>query len=150
MECFDHLIATNESYFPRIVKAIETAENTGERGVRPFKPSIFGRFFIKSLRPGSGFKVKTFKVFKPKSGPKSLDVTTRFLAMQDELIALIKRADGCDVNAVKFASPVSGLLRFSIGEGLSVLVVHEQRHLLQAQNIQLTTGFPEFQQVKRL
>lgn len=150
LECFDHLLTTNGLYLPRIAAAIEAAEKSGENSVKPFKPTLFARLFIKSLRPGSGFKIKTFRVFKPQHGPQALDVTTRFLEMQEELINLIKRADGSDVNAVKFSSPVSRLIRFSIGEGLSVLVVHEQRHLLQAQNIQLNTGFPEFQQVKRI
>lgn len=150
LECYDHLLVTNGLYIPKIKAALEKSEKSVEKSVRPFKPSYFGRLFIKAIKPGSGFKIKTFKIFKPKNGPQNLDIPAKFLAQQDELIELIKRADQCDVNAVKFSSPVSRLIRFSLGEGLSVVVVHEQRHLLQAQNLQLLTDFPEFQHVKRI
>lgn len=149
LECYDHLLVTNQLYLPKIKGAIEKAEQSPENGVVPFKPSFFARLFIRSLKPGSGFKIKTFKVFKPKNGATNLEIPSQFLSQQDELIALLKRADECDVNAVRFSSPVSKLIRFSLGEGLSVVVVHEQRHLLQAQNLQLMTDFPEFQHVKR-
>ena len=150
LECYDHLLVTNGLYIPRIKAALDKSEDSVENSVRPFKPSYFGRLFIKSLRPQSGFKIKTFKVFRPKNGATNLDIPSLFLAQQNELVELIKRADQCDVNAVKFSSPVSRLIRFSLGEGLSVVVVHEQRHLLQAQNLQLLPDFPEFQQVKRV
>ena len=146
LECFDHLYTTNELYIPRVEKAIDKALHAGRTNVSPFKPSLFGRFFINSLRPESKMKMKTFGLFKPKDRGTSLEVTHLFLSQQDMLSHLIRRADECDINSVKFSSPVSRLIRFSIGEGLSVLVVHEQRHLLQAQNRQLHIGFPEFQQ----
>ena len=149
LECYDHLLVTNGLYIPKIEKALEKAEQSVENGVRPFKPSFFARLFIKSLRPQSGFKIKTFGVFKPRNGKGNLDIPAQFLAQQDELMQLIKRADQCDVNSVKFSSPLSSLIRFSLGEGLSVVVVHEQRHLLQAQNLQLMPDFPEYQHVKR-
>ncbi|MBX2822222.1 MAG: DinB family protein [Rhodothermaceae bacterium] len=150
LECYDHLLVTNGQYIPRIEGALKKAEQSVEKSVRPFKPSYFGRLFIKSLKPQSRLKIKTFRIFKPKNGPQNLNIPAQFLAQQDELIELIKRADQCDVNSVKFSSPVSRLIRFSLGEGLSVIVVHEQRHLLQAQNLQLFPEFPEFQQVKRI
>ena len=151
IQIFDHVLTTNRLYIPKLEKAIDTAERTGKVGVVPFKPSFLARLFIRSLLPESRMKLKTFRVFKPERDKAGdLSVTHRFIKQQDELIALLERADSCDVNAVKFSSPATRLVRFSIGEGVSVLVVHEQRHLLQAQNRQLNTGFPEFKQVNRV
>ena len=145
LECFDHLLTTNNAYLPRIREAIGKATATGVENLVPYKPSWFASKFIDSMRPGSSFKVKTFGVFKPKSKPNDLGVTQKFIAQQQELLGLIKRADRCDLNGVKLSSPANRLIRFSIGEALTLLVVHQQRHLLQAQNVQLLGHFPEFQ-----
>ena len=104
LECYDHLLVTNGLYIPRIKAALEKSEKSVEKSVQPFKPSYFGRFFIKAIQPRSGFKLKTFKVFKPQSASQNREIPPLFLAQQDALIELIKRADQCDVNAVKFSS----------------------------------------------
>ena len=50
-----------------------------------------------------------------------------------ELIELIEAARGKNLNRPRFGSPITALLRFSIGEGLELMVRHQQRHLLQIQ-----------------
>ena len=145
LQCFDHLLKTNALYFARLQPAIEAGTVSRAEAVAPFKPSRFGKWFIGRLRPESKFKLKTFAAFKPDSRADDFTVTARFVAQQKQLLTMIKKADECDLNSIKIASPVSRLIKFSVGEALTVLVVHEQRHLLQAQNLQLLSGFPEFQ-----
>ena len=144
-ECFDHLLTTNELYMERLREALERGRVTSAEAISPFKPSLFGRWFIDALRPESKFRTKTFRIFKPQSAKGDLKVTTGFLEQQKALLRLVKQADQCDLNHVKLSSPANRLIKFSIGEALTLTVVHNQRHLLQAQNIQLLAGFPEFQ-----
>ena len=145
LQCFDHLLVTNALYMALISDAMEEAKVRSAEAILPFKASMFGKWFIDTLRPDSKFKTRTFRIFKPESAPDDLTVTSRFIDQQRALLKLIQQADQCDLNNVKLASPVSRLFRFSIGEALTIVVVHEQRHLLQAQNIQLLADFPEFQ-----
>ncbi len=145
LQCFEHMLKTNALYMERLQSAITEGTVSKAEAVAPFQPSRLGKFFIDAMRPENRFRKKTFGVFKPAAEATDLTVTSRFVEQQRQLLALIKKADQCDLNGVKLQSPASRLIRFSIGEALTLLVVHEQRHLLQAQNIQLLTGFPEFQ-----
>ncbi len=145
LECIDHLLVTNGLYMERLYEAIQKGKVNSTEAISPFKPSLFGRWFIDSLRPEKKFKIKTFRIFKPSPQLDGPTVTAKFIEQQKSLLKLIKLADQCDLNGVKLSSPASRLIRFSIGEALTLLVVHQQRHLLQAQNIQLLADFPEFQ-----
>lgn len=145
LQCYEHLLTTNRLYMENLQDAIVRGTVSRAEAVSPFKPSWLGKFFIDAMRPENTFRKKTFGLFKPAADTKDLTLTTQFVKQQKQLLALIKKADQCDLNRVKLPSPASRLIRFSIGEALTLLVVHEQRHLLQAQNIQLLSGFPEFQ-----
>ena len=140
LECFHHLIVTDELYYPRLHAVIEKASREG--GSTPFRPSSFGKTFIRYVSPGSQRKIKTFRTFEPSPALTDVTVLQQFVDHQDELTALIRQADGINLNRGKFSSPASRLLRFSVGEGLTVLVVHQQRHLQQAQRLTQRSDFP--------
>lgn len=145
LECFHHMLVVNNLYLPRIIEAMKKGATSHAEAIAPFKPSLFGRWFLGFVRPESKLKLKTFKVFKPQKALDDMSVLAKFTEQQRVLMKVLKKADGCDLNNVKLASPASRLIRFSIGEALTLLVLHEQRHLLQAQNILLLSDFPEFQ-----
>jgi hypothetical protein len=108
-------------------------------------PSRFGRLFVWAMRPEPPIKLRTFKAFRPKAGPENLEVTGAFIEQQKWFIEVLKQADAFNLNKIRLTSPISRLIRLSLGEALTALVAHEQRHLLQAQNIQLENQFPPFQ-----
>ncbi len=140
LECFHHLIVTDKLYGPRLRAAIEKATRDG--GSTPFRPSFFGKTFIRYVSPGSKRKIKTLRLFEPPPALTDVTVLQQFIDHQDELTALIHQADGINLNRGKFSSPASRLVRFSVGEGLTVLVVHQQRHLQQAQRLTERPDFP--------
>ena len=140
LECFHHLIVTDRLYGPRLRAAIEKATRDG--GSTPFRPSFFGKTFIRYVSPGSKRKIKTLRLFEPPPALTDVTVLQQFIDHQDELTALIHQADGINLNRGKFSSPASRLVRFSVGEGLTVLVVHQQRHLQQAQRLTERSDFP--------
>ncbi len=140
LECFQHLIVTDELYYPRLRVAIEKAKREG--GSAPFRPSLFGKTFIRYVSPESQRKIKTFRTFEPSPALTDLTVLQQFVDHQDALTALIRQADGINLNRGKFSSPASRLVRFSVGEGLTVLVVHQQRHLQQARRLAERPDFP--------
>lgn len=140
LECFHHLIVTDGLYAPRLRTAIEKASREG--GDAPFRPSFFGKTFIRYVSPGSKRKIKTLRLFEPPPALTDVTVLQQFVDHQGELTALIRQADGIELNRGKFASPASRLVRFSVGEGLTVLVVHQQRHLQQARRLTERSDFP--------
>jgi len=47
-----------------------------------------------------------------------------------------------DVNRIRFKNPFVPLIRFTVGTGLEIVSQHESRHLLQAERIRESPGFP--------
>jgi len=140
LECIEHLIVVDGLYFPRIEAALAAAQGGGKDA--PFRPSFFGKTFLRYVSPDSKRKIKTFRLFEPPPALTDVSVPARFIAQQAVLTALIQRADGADLNDNTFSSPVSRLIRFSLGEGLTLLVLHQQRHLQQARRLTQHPGFP--------
>lgn len=139
-DCFEHLRKVDKSYARKLDEAIERAGS----GVADYKPSLFGRGFIHFTSPASRLKLKAPKGVRPTTAAASADADAleRFLDVQATVLDLIRRADGRDLNGVKFASPIASIVRFSVGEGLTMLVRHEQRHVGQAQRVTERAGFP--------
>ncbi|HEX2222643.1 MAG TPA: DinB family protein [Thermoanaerobaculia bacterium] len=140
-ECFHHLIVTNRQYYPRVQKAIEETRLRGLTRKGPFRPSWFGRQFIESAGPRIRFRIKAFKVFQPATQPPATSPQD-FLEQQGTLVELIRLADGLDLSAIKVPSPALRFLALRLGEALTMLVVHEYRHLGQAARVKQAPGFP--------
>ena len=65
-----------------------------------------------------------------------------FLHVQSQLLLQLNRSDGLDLRRVKVATPLSRLLKMSLGLMFAQIVAHERRHLEQAQRVrdQLTVS----------
>lgn len=139
-DCFEHLRKVDKAYCKRIEPALATME----QGADAYDPSWFARLFIRFVSPESTFKLKAPKAIRPQGhlGSAPADAVQRFLDQQAALVALIRQADGKNINTGKFASPLASIVRFTVGEGLSMLVAHERRHLGQAQRVTEHPDFP--------
>ena len=60
---------------------------------------------------------------------------TKFLAYQQELLTLLEKAKGKNINQRKVPVEFFKLMRMKIGDALAFVVTHEQRHILQAQAV---------------
>lgn len=139
-DCCEHLLTVNGVYVPRIAAALDAAGPPDpSRDATPWRPTWFGRWFLRAAGPG-GRPIPAFRVFQPP--PARPDAPERLLAAQAELRALLDRAAGRDLRAPKVHSPVTRLLTLRAGEALEMLVVHQDRHLLQAARVRREPGFP--------
>ncbi len=139
-DCFEHLRKTDALYCALLPDALGRAKP----GSGPYRPSWFNGKFIDFASPGSSFKLPAPKAFRPVStGPSAPpDALDGFLDQQAIVLDLLRRADGRNLNTGRFPSPVLSLLRFSVGEGLTLIVRHEQRHLGQASRLTERADFP--------
>lgn len=139
-DCFEHLRKVDKAYCKRIEPKLEELETS----TAAYDSSWFARLFIRFVSPESTFKLKAPKAIRPQGhlGSAPAEAVQRFLDQQAELIDLIRRADGKNINGGKFASPLASILKFSVGEGLTVLVTHERRHLGQALRVTARPDFP--------
>lgn len=129
--CLEHLVATGAAYHPRIQAALAAAPRSSANAERPWRPSWFGRLFVRYAGPETrSTRVRARGAFIPP--PARADAPERLLAQQGELQALLADAPTADLRAIRITSPIARLVSLRLGEALEVLVVHQQRHLLQA------------------
>lgn len=138
-DCFEHLVTADSQYFPRLRAAIDEAAPALE-GERVYSPGLFARWFIRSVGPGGKMKLPAPKSFRPP--PPAADAPERFLAGQRRIAGFLEEARGIDLQSARLASPVSPLVRFTVGEALTLIVAHQERHLEQALAVRGEPGFP--------
>ena len=141
-ECFEHLIVTNRAYAEKIGPGIDQAEkiNTASLAYQPRRLAVW---FINQVRPEKTIKLKTFSTFTRGMSNANPNLLDDFLAQQAVMEDLIRGAATIDFNRTKISSPASRFLKFQVGEALELLVLHEQRHLLQAKGRSQLANFPQ-------
>ncbi len=147
-ECIEHLVVIGRAYYPRIAEGFRRAPAQPPALAPPFRPTWLGRIFYQIVRADRRWKVPAPLAFRPRGHvpPSSAEATgaeggERFMRQQQALFELIQQAEGRDLRA-RFASPLLRWLRFSVGEGLWLIVEHQKRHINQARALLTHPSFP--------
>ena len=140
-QCLEHLITINSLYFP-IFERMRQGQiaNTFLEKYSPLS-GFFGRFLIKSMMPENPKKMKTSKIAYPSSSDIGADIVDRFekhnRKLADHIVAI---SPAIDLKTV-ITSPLAGFVTYSLDDCLTMLVVHERRHVLQAKRVMTDLGF---------
>lgn len=129
-QIFEHLLVSHGLYLEKLRPLIAGAPRTPPR--RPWRPSWIGKLLIRAMEP-SAKRRRTQRIFTP--GAPRPRVVHAFLEMQREFADLLEAAQGLDWNALRLTSPVSRLIPINLGDALTVLVMHAERHLQQAARV---------------
>jgi len=141
-QCLDHLITINSLYFPIFEKMKSgPVENTFLEKYSPLS-GFFGRHLIKAMGPENPKKMKTAKIAYPSASEIDAAIVETFAQHNRELGAnLANIASDVDLKTT-ITSPLAGFVTYSLDDCLTILVVHERRHLLQAKRVREADGFP--------
>lgn len=135
-QCLDHLITINSLYFPVFEKLRSGAPPPTI--LEKFSPlsGWFGRFLIKAMSPETEKKMRTSKKAYPSASEIGDDIVDRFGQHNRELADSIGSIS-LDVDLVRtiITSPLAGFVTYSLDDCLTMLVVHERRHILQAKRV---------------
>lgn len=142
-QCFEHLIITNDLYFPNIEKVARGKHRNNFFSKIPFSTAIIAALMKNTLKPEQSRKMKTFKIFEPAASNISPTILEEFAANQRKLIALIESVKDLDIDQIKISEPLSALLNLRLSDAFEILVMHEKRHFLQAERVIQTAGFPK-------
>jgi hypothetical protein len=134
-QCLDHLVETNRIEVPNLRRAIAGARSRGLFGHGPYRYGLLSSLVIKVMGPASRLKFKAPKSYRPADNKIPADVLREFFSLQQELVECIHQANGLDLKRTKVAVIDYKYLRLSLGQDLKLWVVHQQRHLLQAQRL---------------
>lgn len=134
-ECFDHLVMIGDLMLVKLDEGIERAAEADLRSNGPYRYGALGNWFVRAVGPAREGKKRKFrapKLYTPTSRHTISRLDKAFTELQDALIERLRRANGYDLGRVKVPSPVTRLLRLSLGQWFALLAGHQERHIDQA------------------
>lgn len=141
-ECFEHLSVTAEQYAPKLEECIREGRRQGRTGVGEPKRGWVMGWMIRTMEPPATRALKAPKAFQPRDAAPKKEVYPRFQQLHRELASTMADADGLDLAKNRLTSPITSLLRMSLGEAFALILSHMRRHVWQAQQIRQAPGFP--------
>jgi len=134
LECLAHLNAYSRYYNAAFAQAL-ARPGTGPAAAE-VAYSWLGRKSIALMHPTNRSKQKALKRLNPLGSRLGAEVLQEFDQHQARLLALLAQAVSADLNRSAVPVEFFRLLRLRLGEALEFVVVHQQRHVQQAQRVQ--------------
>ncbi len=140
-QCFDHLIKTNNQFYPEFDKlAAGTRKNTFWENYSPFT-AWGGRFLVNAVTVDSKKAKAPSKSIVPPSRIEA-DIIQRFVRHIDEVNQKVEACAAADREKTVVTSPFLKVLTYKLDDAYSVLVEHTKRHFRQAKRVMEAEGFP--------
>jgi hypothetical protein len=133
-ECLEHLALTNRLYLSAMLEAATEARQAGRSRVRPARPGVIGRQFVRMLEPPvkKSLRARSIPSVTPSPAPAITDAYAAFLASHPPIRAFLQAYADIDLAGIRFRNPFVRAVRFSLATGLHAIPAHERRHLWQA------------------
>ena len=133
LECIEHLNIYGDFYNPEIKKCIKRTRTSSDK---VFKSGVIGNYFVNLIAPKEKLnKMKTLKVNNPIGSKLDKNVIDRFIDQQIECLELIESSKKTSLTKTKTAISISKLIKLRLGDTLRFITAHNERHLLQAENV---------------
>lgn len=134
LECLEHLNRYGTFYIPEIRNRMRSKTHIQPQKI--FRSGVMGNYFANSMQLKNGSpKMKTFKSMNPIHSALSRNVLDLFIKQQTEMLELLEDARNCNLSRIKTAISISKLIRIKLGDTFRFVVYHNQRHIVQAQNV---------------
>ena len=134
-ECLSHLTLGGQVQLAAIEAAIDKAKAKGLTGSGAFQYPVWERFMLRETEPPARHSLPAPKRFVPLHGQPITGILPTFLHVQRNFGIQIARADGLDLRRVKVPTPMTRLLKFSLGATLAQAAAHGRRHIAQARRV---------------
>ncbi|QIX60915.1 DinB family protein [Hymenobacter sp. BT18] len=135
-QCLEHLNIMGGHYLPDMMRRVRLARQQGSRPAELVKHGYFGRKLVDAMRtPASEKPLKAPQQYAPSGSRLPRTVVEVFGRQLDELLRIIAVAREVNANRVRIPNPVIPLLRLRLTDQLEALVLHLERHLLQAEQV---------------
>lgn len=134
LECIAHLNAFLELYMPRIERAVHLSK------ARRWQPDGYvrytwtGRRVINKANLTNTKASRTAKRYDFHHKQMGKEIIKTFIINSERLLRNIQAARGVDINKAKIGWGPSGFFKLTLGNIMEWLVLHGQRHVLQAKN----------------
>jgi hypothetical protein len=140
-QCLDHLIKTNEQFYPEFTKL--ASGNRRNSFLENYSPLTgwAGRFLIKAVSEDSKKAKAPSKAIVP---PSDIDagIVDAFCRHVAEVNAKIESVADADRKKTVVTSPFLAIFTYTLDDAYTVLVEHSKRHVRQAKRVMDAEGFP--------
>lgn len=133
LECIEHLNLYGDYYLPEIESCIRTSRTMPDD---EFEAGLLGNYFANAMLPKEKMKtMKTFKNKNPNGSSLTKKTLTRFLEQQERMLKHLDRSRRISLNRTKTSVSISRFIKLKLGDTFRVVIYHNQRHIVQAQNV---------------
>lgn len=132
-QCVTHLNITSRANLSSLNEGIARAREIGDDPPSRLRRDPVGWMIWKSVLPTTRMKVKTGEAFVPSETSEKDQAVAEFEALQAEQLERTRESDGLPIQKVKLVSVFAKNVRYSLYSLLSILAVHQHRHLQQAE-----------------
>ncbi|MEO7539429.1 MAG: DinB family protein [Pyrinomonadaceae bacterium] len=141
-QCFDHLIKTNDQFYPEFEKlATGERKNSFWETWSPFT-GWGGRFLINAVTTDSKkAKAPSKAIIPPSEIPP--DIIDRFARHIGEVNQKVESCAVADRQNTVVTSPFLAVFTYRLDDAYTVLVEHTKRHFRQAMRVAEAEGFPK-------
>jgi DinB superfamily len=137
VQCLEHLNTYGRYYLPELEKAIVAAEKKNSHPETNFKSSWLGAYFTRLMQPKEDgqlrSQMKSPKGHIPALHPDVNSVLQEFIDQQQQMEALLLRAEKINIRRHKVPISLSRFIKLSVGDTFGFLTAHINRHILQAE-----------------
>lgn len=141
-QCLQHLATGTDEVLPAIDRTIATARERQLVSQGPVRYGLLARMMVQSMEPPVKWRMKTNRIFQPRSEPLQRDtVLAELTASRGRILERVRESVGLNLKRAIVVSPVSRLIRVPLGAYLAFLAAHDRRHLWQARQVRAASGF---------
>lgn len=130
----EHLNRTSEIFLPVMQAGVAEARTRGGAAPARMRRDLMGWLLWKVMPPPvKRMRVKTKPRFVPTGELDRARLLSDFDRLQQEQIACVRSADGLAIDRIKITSPIDGKARYNLYACFTILPVHQERHIWQAE-----------------
>tara|TARA_R110002124_G_scaffold213044_1_gene379201 strand:- start:419 stop:976 length:558 start_codon:yes stop_codon:yes gene_type:complete len=133
LECIAHLNLYSEYYLIELQKIISKAEASPK--AQRIKWSWFGKISVEKIAISNNKKMKTFARMDPDNSQLSIKVLEDFIIYNNQLKEMSQKCEHLNFNTRGVKVEFFKILKLSLAETLIFMMEHQNRHLIQAQNV---------------
>jgi DinB superfamily len=134
-ECVAHLNLTARAYLPLIRAALARGVALGEPAPVRYRRDPVGWLLWRMARPPVRHRVPTTAPFVPSGDLPRTEVLAEFDRLQEEQVAAVHASQELPIGRLWIRSPFDPRLRYNLYAALTILPVHQERHLWQAEQV---------------
>jgi len=135
-QCINHLTLMNEFYLRGWHDAVANARARGAMSFNGLRPTLIGRWFVRSMEPPVKMRARAIAVVTPP--PTTIPhagLVDAYKTSHDRYRDLVRAAAGIDVNRIVRPNAIVPSVKMRLATVLLVIPAHDRRHLWQAARV---------------